>query len=169
MPDADMVPAGGEPAPAQRKPEANDSIRVMLVFQKCADELVAFAHSTRSLGLASWVFGIAFAGTAVGLRFWSAADMTASEFISCVVFASLLVLGGYFLYVMESRGYVKLVSEIAVRNVIEQPTGELPGGSQPNGAHAAPAPTDVAPGSMGGTPGPMGAAPAPTGATLASH
>ena len=112
----ESAPDGGAQPPSEaKKPEPDDSVWAALGFRNAGEEVVRFAKATRSLGLASWGFGITFAAAAVGLRFWSAADMTASEFISCVVFASLLVVGGYCLYVLESRGYVKLVSEIAVK------------------------------------------------------
>jgi hypothetical protein len=99
--------------------EAPQEIRLTVVtalaFRNAVDELVRFAYAARSLGLASWGFGIVFAGVAVVLRFWKATDMGEPEFVSCIVFATMLVLGGYCLYVLESRGYVKLVSEFAVK------------------------------------------------------
>jgi len=95
--------------------ETSLTVVTALAFRNAVDELLRFAHAARSLGLASWGFGIVFAGVAVGLRFWKVTDMAEPEFVSCIVFATLLVLGGYCLYVLESRGYVKLVSEFAVK------------------------------------------------------
>ena len=95
--------------------ETSHTVVTTLAFRNAVDELVRFAHAARSLGLASWAFGIVFAAVAVGLRFWKATDMAEPEFVSCIVFATLLVLGGSCLYVLESRGYVKLVSEFAVK------------------------------------------------------
>ena len=101
---------GGEP-PA----EIRRTVLTALAFRNATDELLRFAHAARSLGLASWGFGIVFAGVAIGMRFWIPSDMAEPEFVSCFIFASVLVLGGYCLYVMESRGYIKLVSEFAVK------------------------------------------------------
>jgi hypothetical protein len=84
--------------------------------RNAAGELVRFGHAIRSLGLGSWSIGVGFAAAAVGLRFLNGKDMAAPEFVSCIVFASLLVLSGIVLYILESRGYLKLVSEIAVRD-----------------------------------------------------
>jgi hypothetical protein len=101
--------------PDSKEPETTYTVVTTLAFRNAVDELLRFAYAARSLGLASWGFGIVFAGAAVGLRFWKATDLAEPEFVSCIVFASLLVLGGYCLYVLESRGYVKLVSEFAVK------------------------------------------------------
>jgi hypothetical protein len=130
-----------EHPPEAKKPKPDDSVWAILGFRNAGDQVARFAKSTRSLGLASWCFGISFAAAAVGLRFWSAADMTASEFVSTIVFAALLVVGGYCMYVLESRGYVRLVSEIVTRAKGNgQAHGELPaGGSHGDGAAAAPA------------------------------
>jgi hypothetical protein len=112
----DQTANGKEPAPGRGAArEISYTVVTALAFRNATDELVRFAYAARSLGLASWGFGIVFAGVAVGLRFCVASDMAAPEFVACMVFASLLVLGGYCLYVLESRGYVKLVSEFAVK------------------------------------------------------
>lgn len=109
------LPDGKEHAPDRKAPlGTSHTVVTVLAFRNAVDELLRFAHAARSLGLASWGFGIAFAGVAVGLRFWRTTDMAEPEFVSCIVFASLLVLAGYCLYVLESRGYVRLVSEFAV-------------------------------------------------------
>lgn len=121
---------GKERAPNRKAPlEISYTVVTALAFRNAADELLRFAHAARSLGLASWGFGIVFAGVAVGLRFWIATDMAGPEFVSCIVFASLLVLGGYCLYVLESRGYVKLVSEFAVKK--PDPTADTPVAASP--------------------------------------
>jgi hypothetical protein len=135
--------AGNRPTDGE-KPGADDAAWAVLGFRKAGEEVVRFAKATRSLGLASWGIGITFAAAAVGLRFWSAAEMTASEFISCIVFASLLVAGGYCMYVLESRGYVRLVGELMVRDPLDgRVTKELPPGGQADAAHAAPVPPDA--------------------------
>jgi hypothetical protein len=131
----ELEPAAGgiEPAPGGKSPETDDIVRVALAFKTAVDELVRLARSSRSLGLASWGAGIVFAGVAVGLRFVTAADMEAPEFISCFVFAALLVVFGIVVYIMESRGYVKLVSEIAVKRPGEPAHRELGGGGDSPG------------------------------------
>ena len=107
----DQTSNGKAPSPGRREArEVSYTVVTALAFRNATDELVRFAYAARSLGLASWGFGIVFAGVAVGLRFCVASDMAAPEFVACMVFASLLVVGGYCLYVLESRGYVKLVS-----------------------------------------------------------
>jgi hypothetical protein len=106
-----------KPASVDTAPAPTDIVRVALAFKKAVDELVRLAHASRSLGLVSWSTGVVFAGTAVGLRFVRAKDMAAPEFVSCIVFASLLVLFGIAVYILESRGYVKLVSQIAVKQL----------------------------------------------------
>jgi len=112
----DQTSNGKAPSPGRREArEVSYTVVTALAFRNATDELVRFAYAARSLGLASWGFGIVFAGVAVGLRFCVASDMAAPEFVACMVFASLLVVGGYCLYVLESRGYVKLVSEFAVK------------------------------------------------------
>lgn len=115
----DPTANGNEPAQVRGAArEVSYTVVTALAFRNATDELVRFAYAARSLGLASWGFGIVFAGVAVGLRFCVASDMAEPEFVACMGFASLLVVGGYCLYVLESRGYVKLVSEFAV---VKQP------------------------------------------------
>lgn len=92
-------------------------IRGLLDFRKAVVELLDFARNVGSLGLLSWSFGIVFAGTAVGLRFVNGQDIGAPEFVSCLVFASILVLGGFLLFFLESQGRIKLVAENAVRQL----------------------------------------------------
>jgi hypothetical protein len=101
--------------PDRKDDETSHIVLTALAFKKAVDELVRFAHAAKSLGLASWGSGIVFAGVAVGLHFWKVTDMAEPEFVSCMVFSSVLVLGGFCLYILESRGYVKLVSEFAVK------------------------------------------------------
>jgi hypothetical protein len=93
----------------------SSAVRVAIEVKQAAAEFVEFGHSIRSLGLASWTLGVGFAAAAMGLRFLNGSDMATPEFISCFVFASLLVIFGIVVYIMESRGYVKLVTEIAGR------------------------------------------------------
>jgi hypothetical protein len=116
------------PARDGKTPEPDDIIRIALAFKKAVDELVRLAHASRSLGLLSWSTGVVFAGTAVGLRFVKATDMAAPEFVSCFVFASLLVLFGIVVYVLESRGWVKLVSQIAVKKLDRVGDRQIEGG-----------------------------------------
>ena len=97
----------------------SSAVRVAIEVKEAAAELVKFGYAIRSLGLASWTLGVGFAAAAMGLRFLNEADMAAPEFISCFVFASLLVIFGIVIYVLESRGYVKLVSEIAEKDWAE--------------------------------------------------
>lgn len=115
--EVEPTPDSRAPARDDKTPEPADIIRVALAFKKAVDELVRLAHASRSLGLISWSTGVVFAGTAVGLRFVQSTDMATPEFVSCFVFASLLVLFGIVVYVLESRGYVKLVSQIALKKL----------------------------------------------------
>ncbi len=99
--------------PADGEQLRSSVVRVAVEVKEAAAELAEFGYAIRSLGLASWTFGVGFAATAIGLRFVDKSDMEAPEFVSCFIFASLLVIFGILVYILESRGYVRLVSEIA--------------------------------------------------------
>ncbi|HCU97673.1 MAG TPA: hypothetical protein DHU96_35185 [Actinobacteria bacterium] len=117
----------GEIEPRAEGGNLSIPMRVAVEVRNAAAELMLFGHSVRSLGLASWTLGVGFAVTAVGLRFLNGTDMAAPEFVACFVFASLLVAFGIVVYILESRGYLKLVSEIAVKR-LDEPDGEKNGG-----------------------------------------
>ena len=114
----------------------SSSEAVAIEVKNAAAVLVDYGRVIKSLGLASWSLGIAFAGCAVGLRFLDAGDMEAPEFIACFVFAALLVAFGIVIYVLESQGYVKMITEIAPAHwpgLPAAPGDEAAGGAPPPG------------------------------------
>ena len=112
--DPQLTPeAAKQPEGPKQKQKPSSAVRVAVEVRKAASELAEFGLAIRSLGLASWTFGVAFAGAAIGLRFLNGVDMGTPEFMACFVFAGLLVVFGVGVYYLESRGYVRLVSDLA--------------------------------------------------------
>jgi hypothetical protein len=125
-PTGGQLPAGngsGKPPAETGGENLSTPVRMAVEARNAAAQLVKFGHGVRSLGLASWSLGISFAAAAMALRFLNEADMEAPEFVSCFVFASLLVLFGIVVYILESRGHIKLVSEIAVKQFDQEQEG----------------------------------------------
>jgi hypothetical protein len=102
-------------------------VRLAVEVRNAAAVLVRFSRAVKSLGFASWSLGVGFAGLALGLRFVNGADMAAPEFVACFVFASLLVVFGTVVYIMEARGYISLVADIAGKDLSELNWQELAG------------------------------------------
>ena len=94
----------------------SSAVRAAVEVRNAADEMFRFGWAiNENWPVWSWATGIAFAVTALGLRFSDQKEMAAPEFIAMLAFGAVLVLVGAFSYVFEiwirSTGLVRMFSE----------------------------------------------------------